>query len=85
MRGWGGAIVLITHDRWFHRILIAGAAVDGDVDGREDEGQEEEGELRRGKTYLVDKGRVKIMESGMEGYERLVVRRMKKAEAARAA
>lgn len=35
---------------------------------------------RRGQTYLVDKGRVKILPQGMEEYEALVQRRLAKRE-----
>ncbi|CAD6579895.1 MAG: hypothetical protein TREMPRED_002604 [Tremellales sp. Tagirdzhanova-0007] len=30
LRGWNGAVVLITHDRWFHKVLIEGMAIEGD-------------------------------------------------------
>ena len=36
-------------------------------------------EAKVGKTYMVDKGRVREMEGGMEEYERLIQKRMKRA------
>ena len=72
LRGWKGAVVLITHDRWFHKVLIEGMAIEGD-----DESEMKEAKV--GKTYMVDKGRVREMEGGMEEYERLIQKRMKRA------
>ncbi len=80
LKSWHGSIVLITHDRWFHKVVIEGMTMDD-----EDDEEEQDGVAAAGKTLLVDKGRVRVMEHGMEGYERLVKARMKKAAAKAAA
>ena len=72
LRGWNGAVVLITHDRWFHKVLIEGMAIEGDDEN-------EIKETKVGQTYMVDKGRVRRMEGGMEEYERLIQKRMRRA------
>jgi len=74
LRGFEGAIVLVTHDRWFCRVVIEGAplrepAEDDSDEGEEDSGDDDEaGTKPRGQVYRVNKGRVVELSGGMDEY-----------------
>jgi ATP-binding cassette subfamily F protein 3 len=79
LKTYAGGIVLITHDRWFSRVVIEGeshrpSAPDESSD--DDSSDEEEG--RRGKTYKVGGGKVKQLEKGMGGYVAFVERKLER-------
>ncbi|EJT98014.1 hypothetical protein DACRYDRAFT_5501 [Dacryopinax primogenitus] len=91
LRKFTGSIILITHDRWFCKVVIelapfrgrAGAGSDEDEDEEdEDEDEDEEGEGeaevggKKGKVYRVWNGRVGLLEGGMEEYVTKVERGM---------
>ena len=67
LRHFTGAIVLITHDRWFSKVVIEGQHM-----------EEDEQEIAPGKTYLVEKGNVRLAEGGMGEYEKLAEKRAKR-------
>ncbi|OJD36579.1 abc transporter domain-containing protein [Diplodia corticola] len=79
LRAYEGAIVVVSHDRFFVRGVVEGARVDrgfGD-DGEDEEGdgsesgESEDGALKRvGVVYRLAKGRLRKLEGGMEEYER---------------
>ena len=93
LRAFDGAVVLITHDRWFSRVVVEGetlreaAGVDLDDDDDDDEEEEEEsdegseeggsGRREKGTTMRVGSGKVQVVE-GMQGYVKLVERRLEK-------
>lgn len=74
LRGFQGAIVLVTHDRWFCRVVIEGAplrerAEDDSDESEEDEGDDAEAEAKpRGQVYRVNKGQVVELPGGMDEY-----------------
>ncbi|KAK4701684.1 hypothetical protein P7C70_g4544, partial [Phenoliferia sp. Uapishka_3] len=74
LKRYSGAIVLITHDRWFSRIVIEGESprallmqdVDDSSDGEASSEDEESGGGRKpGQTWRVGGGKLKLMEKGM--------------------
>jgi hypothetical protein len=90
LRGFEGAIVLVTHDRWFCRVVIEGAPLRGPADDESDEGEEDEEDEEaaakpRGQVYRVNKGQVVELSGGMDEYVQKVEKelaRKAKADAA---
>ena len=65
LRRFSGAIILITHDRWFSKVVVEGMEL------------EDEPDAPMGQTYLVEKGSVRLVE-GMSEYEKLAEKRAKR-------
>ncbi|KAF7302027.1 Iron complex transport system ATP-binding protein [Mycena indigotica] len=81
-----GAIIIITHDRWFSRVIIERESLrhaePEDSEGEDDpSSSEEEDDVSvkqsfPGKTYRVGGGKLKEMERGMAQYVALVERKL---------
>ncbi|GAA6005938.1 hypothetical protein JCM11491_004066 [Sporobolomyces phaffii] len=98
LKSFSGGIVLITHDRWFSRCVVEGETFRA-ASGIEDEDEDDENEgddsdsdgegagRKKGLTYRVGNGGIKLMEKGMQGYvgivERKIARRLREQEAAK--
>lgn len=86
MRSWKGAIILITHDRWLSRVVVEGesirqaSGVEDEDDGEESSESETEEEKRKGATWRVGAGKIKLMEKGMQGYVGIVERKVARRE-----
>ncbi|BGP31559.1 hypothetical protein JCM10296v2_003331 [Rhodotorula toruloides] len=85
LKSFSGGIVLITHDRWFSRVVVEGetfqAALGIEDEEEEDEessDSEEESAAKRGQTFRVGRGGIKLMEKGMAGYVASVERKLAK-------
>ena len=87
LRRWRGAVVLVSHDRWFVRGVIEGERDDSgggdrELDGNsqsEDEDADEEGVPRRRVMYRLCRGVLNVLEGGVNEFEGIVnkkVRRM---------
>ncbi|KAJ7068669.1 P-loop containing nucleoside triphosphate hydrolase protein [Mycena amicta] len=88
LQAYTGAIVVITHDRWFSRVVIereslrhaepedsdGGGSDDDDDDGSSED--DDEGRGPPGKTYRVGGGKLKEMEKGMKQYVAFVERKL---------
>jgi ATP-binding cassette subfamily F protein 3 len=87
LKAYSGGIILITHDRWFSTVVVEGKPVDEGDDESSDEDEDDGAGFagRRGVSYLVDKGKIKVLENGMEEYEKLVERRLARRRAKEAA
>ncbi|RSL49436.1 hypothetical protein CEP53_009160 [Fusarium sp. AF-6] len=75
LRDWEGAVILVSHDRWFMRGAVEGAIEDEEED--EDEDDEEES-LRRRVVYRLKGGKMSKLENGVEEFEKLMEKRVKK-------
>lgn len=75
LRDWEGAVILVSHDRWFMRGAVEGAMEDEEDD--EDEDAEEES-LRRRVVYRLKGGKMSKLENGVEEFEKLMEKRVKK-------
>lgn len=76
LRDWEGAVILVSHDRWFMRGAVEGAVEEGE--GSSEGGDEEEDALRRRVVYRLKGGKMNVLESGVDEFERLMERRAKK-------
>ncbi|TWU76593.1 hypothetical protein ED733_008054 [Metarhizium rileyi] len=80
--GWNGAVVLVSHDRWFMRGAIEGKLDDdGDDDGGDGEESNGEEEVpRRRIVYRLKRGAMTAMESGVDEFEKLMEKRVSRLE-----
>lgn len=100
LRHYQGGLILVTHDRWFNKVVIEGESprakseiggINQDDDETESESSADEDELeemggrregkrakKKGKTYQVNNGKVRLMEQGMDGYVKSVEKKMEK-------
>lgn len=87
LRQFSGAVLLVSHDRHFVRCVVEGAPIlqseDGDdvVESDDSDDEDDDGTAKRdpGKVYMVGpKGRVKLLEKGVQGYSDSMEKKMKK-------
>ncbi|KAK3319337.1 putative transporter protein [Apodospora peruviana] len=79
LRFWSGAVVLVSHDRWFVKGVVEGI-VDDDSGSGEDSGEEEEdgdGNRRRVVCRLRG-GKLTVLEGGVGEFEEGVEKRVRK-------
>jgi ATPase subunit of ABC transporter with duplicated ATPase domains len=74
LREWEGAVILVSHDRWFMRGVIEGATED---DEETDEDDDEESARRR-VVYRLKGGKMSTLENGVDEFEQLMEKRVKK-------
>ncbi len=72
--GWNGAVVCVSHDRWFVRRVVEGIT---DEEGDEEASDEEE-ESRRRIVYLVRKGKMEGLKDVVTGFEGSLEKRVGK-------
>ncbi|KAJ7740893.1 P-loop containing nucleoside triphosphate hydrolase protein [Mycena olivaceomarginata] len=71
LKTFTGAIIIITHDRWFSRVVIEGESLRHAAPDDEDDEA-----APPGKTYRVGGGKLKLMEKGMTQYVGIVERKL---------
>ncbi|KAF8459292.1 P-loop containing nucleoside triphosphate hydrolase protein [Kalaharituber pfeilii] len=73
IRKFKGAVVVVSHDRWFVKVVVEGKrdGKDGDWDGSDEseESEEEEDAGSPGRVYLVGGGNVELLEGGVAEFE----------------
>ncbi len=73
---WDGAVVLVSHDRWFMR-----GAVEGNMDEGEDESEESdeaEEAPRRRVVYRLKGGEMSVLNNGVDQFEQIMEKRASK-------
>lgn len=79
LRGWGGAVVLVSHDRWFVKGVVEGFVDEDDgSDGEEEDEEDVEGGLRRRVVYKLAAGKLSVLERGVEQFEEGMERRVRR-------
>lgn len=74
LNSWEGAVVLVSHDRWFMR-----GVVEGNLDGDDDGGESgEDAAPRRRVVYQLKGSRMVELENGVEDFENLMHKRVSK-------
>ncbi|KAH7165469.1 P-loop containing nucleoside triphosphate hydrolase protein [Dactylonectria macrodidyma] len=76
LRDWEGAVILVSHDRWFMRGVVEGARDEDDEGSEEDD--DDEASPRRRVVYRLKGGKLSVLENGVEGFEQLMEKRAKK-------
>jgi ATPase subunit of ABC transporter with duplicated ATPase domains len=77
LRGWEGAVVLVSHDRWFMRGVVEGI-VDEDEEGDSEDSEDEREALRRRDVYRLKGGRLAKLAGGVGEFEEIMERRVRK-------
>ncbi|KAM0258090.1 hypothetical protein ACHAQJ_003995 [Trichoderma viride] len=75
---WEGAVVLVSHDRWFMRGAIEGQIEDEGDDGDDDDDDDEEEAVRRRIVYRIKGGGLTELKNGVEEFERVMEKRVRK-------
>ena len=78
LHGWEGAVVLVSHDRWFVRGVVEGLAED---DKDSDGSSAEEDAARRRVVYRLKAGQMTLLPRGVQEFERAVEKRVHKLTA----
>ena len=73
LRGYQGALLVVTHDRFFMRCVVEGespyAGKEDEDDDRDDGSEDEEEAIPPGVVYHLAKGRLENLGGGMNEYE----------------
>ncbi|KAK0627647.1 ABC transporter [Immersiella caudata] len=77
LRDWEGAVVLVSHDRWFMRGAIEGLVDEGGSEDEEEE-EEEEGVVRRRVVHRLRQGKMAVLEGGVQEFEKVMEKRVRK-------
>lgn len=79
LRRWAGAVVLVSHDRWFVRGAVEGLVDEegGGSDEEDDEGSDGAGERRRA-VYRLKGGQMTLLQNGVQEFEDVMEKRVKK-------
>lgn len=72
---WAGAVIIVSHDRWFMRGAVEGHVYDQSSDTDEDD---EEENLRRRVVYRLKGGILTKLENGVQEFEDLMEKRARK-------
>uniref|UniRef100_A0A0B7JLT1 ABC transporter domain-containing protein n=1 Tax=Bionectria ochroleuca TaxID=29856 RepID=A0A0B7JLT1_BIOOC len=73
---WEGAVVLVSHDRWFMRGAVEGVVDDQDEGSNE---SDDEAEIARRRTvYRLKGGSLSVLENGVSSFEALMEKRATK-------
>ncbi|RKU46208.1 hypothetical protein DL546_001869 [Coniochaeta pulveracea] len=76
LRRWEGAVVLVSHDRWFVKGVVEGE-VEDDGDEEDDDDEEEE-MVRRRIVYWLKGGKLAELKGGVNEFEEKMERRVAK-------
>jgi ATP-binding cassette subfamily F protein 3 len=79
LRKFEGALMIITHDRFFMRCVVEGDSPTEDSDDSDEE-QERKGGFKPkpGVVYRLVKGEIKLLDGGMRKYEALASKKIPK-------
>jgi ATP-binding cassette subfamily F protein 3 len=77
MNKFSGAVLVVSHDRFFVRAVVEGV---NPVEDQEDEDGQGSGwdEEKKGAVWVLEKGRLKVVEGGTEEWERKIEKRLAK-------
>ncbi|CAH0015432.1 unnamed protein product [Clonostachys rhizophaga] len=73
---WEGAVVLVSHDRWFMRGAVEGVVDDQDEGSNESDDEAEI--VRRRTVYRLKGGSLSVLENGVSSFEALMEKRAAK-------
>jgi ATPase subunit of ABC transporter with duplicated ATPase domains len=82
LRDWPGAVVLVSHDRWFMRGAVEGLMDDGAGGSEDEEDDDQDDVMRRRVVYKLRAGQMTLLSNGVQEFEDSVEKRVKKMLAA---
>lgn len=82
LKWWEGAVVLVSHDRWFMRGVIDGVVDEEDDESEGGGAEDDDGPVRRRVMYRLKGGEMTVLKNGVEEFENIMERRVKKLLAA---
>ncbi|KAL2127545.1 hypothetical protein VTI74DRAFT_10563 [Chaetomium olivicolor] len=77
LRYWEGAVVLVSHDRWFVRGVVEGIVDDDETSDEQSDEDEKEG-MRRRVVYKLAAGKLTVLEGGVQQFEDGMEKRVRK-------
>ncbi|OTB05458.1 hypothetical protein M426DRAFT_260619 [Hypoxylon sp. CI-4A] len=81
LRGWEGAVVLVSHDRWFVRGVVEGIGDEGDEGDEDDSGGGGSSAVGgRRLLYRLRAGQMSVLQGGVSEFEEVVEKRVRKLE-----
>lgn len=78
LRYWEGAVVLVSHDRWFMRGAVENVIDEEDGDGSDADGEDEAEQKRRRVVYRLRAGKLTVLENGVTQFEEALEKRVRK-------
>lgn len=78
LRDWAGAVVLVSHDRWFMRGVVEGLLDEVGGEDSDTDGDEEEELQRRRMVYQLKKGQMTLLKGGVQEFEESMQKRVRK-------
>ncbi|XWW95443.1 hypothetical protein V2A60_003402 [Cordyceps javanica] len=80
LKRWEGAVVLVSHDRWFMRGVIDGIVDEDDEGSAGSDEDDDDGDkpFRRRVMYRLKGGEMTVLKNGVEEFENIMERRVKK-------
>lgn len=78
LKGYQGALLVVTHDIFFMRSMVEGEPLDRDHDEDEDYVEGTEYSSKPGVVYRLFKGQLKLLQGGMQQYEGIAERASRK-------
>ncbi|KAL1838233.1 hypothetical protein VTJ49DRAFT_2867 [Mycothermus thermophilus] len=78
LRVWRGAVVLVSHDRWFMKGVVEGLVDEGEGSESDEEEEEDEASARRRVVYKLAAGKLSVLERGVQQFEDSMEKRVRK-------
>ncbi|KAK8128344.1 hypothetical protein PG984_009452 [Apiospora sp. TS-2023a] len=78
LRSWEGAVVLVSHDRWFMRGVVEGLVDDDGADSGLEDAEDDEERPRRRVVYRLRAGQMTELKGGVGEFEEGVGKRVRK-------
>ena len=72
LKTYQGAVLVVTHDRFFMRCVVEGQRLYGSPEGDDDDDEEEEGVF--GTVYRISRARLGKLDGGMAQYEEIATK-----------
>ena len=79
LNAYEGALLVVTHDRFFMRTVVEGEDPYGGDEGDGDHSGDWN-EEHKGQVWLLEKGRMRVMEGGVTEWEKRALRKSRRGQ-----